>query len=181
MKNSFLLAVCTIAFMIFLNTNVNAQKFDGLDKSPMDIASYPSIHDDSNTRIKVVYSRPQLKGRSLNKLVPYNKIWRTGANEGTEVTFYNDVKLGKTIVKAGTYSLATIPGEKEWTIILNSDVNVWGAYSYNEAKDVVRLKVPVSYDKKSLEAFSIGFQRTDRGVNMILAWDTLRIAVPIEN
>ena len=181
MKKSILIAAVTVVFMTFLNTNVNAQKFDGLDKSPMDIASYPSIHDDSNTRVKVIYSRPQLKGRSLNKLVPNDKIWRTGANEGTEITFFTDVRLGETKVSAGTYSFATIPGEKEWTIILNSDVNVWGAYSYNEANDVVRLKVPISYDKKSLEAFSIGFQKTNEGVNMVLGWDTIRIVVPIEN
>ncbi len=181
MKKSILITATAIVFMMLLTTNINAQKFEGLDKSPMDIASYPSIHDDSNTRVKVIYSRPQLKGRSLNKLISNDKIWRTGANEGTEIIFFNDVKLGETTVSAGTYSLATIPGEKEWTIILNSDVNVWGAYSYNEANDVVRLKVPVSHDKRSLEAFSIAFQKTDKGVNMILAWDTIRIAIPIDN
>jgi len=181
MKKLILITAVTVVFMMLLNTNVNAQKFEGLDKSPMDIASYPSIHDDSNTRVKVIYSRPQLKGRPLDKLVPNDKIWRTGANEGTEIIFFSDVRLGKTKVSAGTYSLSTIPGEKEWTIILNSDLNVWGAYSYNEANDVVRFKVPVSYDKRSLEAFSIGFQKTDKGVNMVLGWDTTRIAVPIEN
>ena len=181
MKKSILIKAITIVFMMLLTMNINAQKFEGLDKSPMDIASYPSIHDDSNTRVKVIYSRPQLKGRSLNKLIPNDKIWRTGANEGTEIIFFNDVKLGETAVSAGTYSLATIPGEKEWTIILNSDVNVWGAYSYNEANDIVRFKVPVSHDKRSLEAFSIAFQKTDKGVNMILAWDTIRIPIPIDN
>ena len=169
------------AFLMALSTQVNAQKFSELDVSPLDIASFPSSYKDSNKQMKIIYSRPQLKGRSLNKLIPNDKIWRTGANEGTEIIFFNDVKLGETAVSAGTYSLATIPGEKEWTIILNSDVNVWGAYSYNEANDIVRFKVPVSHDKRSLEAFSIAFQKTDKGVNMILAWDTIRIPIPIDN
>ena len=181
MKKSILITAFTIAFMILSSTDVCAQKFDGLDKSPMDIASYPSIHDDSNTQIKIVYSRPQLKGRSLSKLIPNDKIWRTGANEATEITFYKDVKFGGKAVKQGTYSLATIPGEKEWTIILNSAVNAWGAYSYKKSYDVARMKIPISHEKKSLEAFSIAFQKTDKGVNMFLAWDTLRIVVPIDN
>ena len=181
MKKSILITTLSITFMLLLSTHANAQKFDGLDKSPLDIASYPSIHDDSNTKVKVIYSRPQLKGRSLSKLITNGKIWRTGANEGTEITFYKDVKFGGKAVKQGTYSLATIPGEKEWTIILNSAINVWGAYSYNEAKDVARIKVPVSQGEKSLEAFSIAFQKTDKGVNMFLAWDTLRVVVPIGN
>jgi hypothetical protein len=181
MNKSVLVTAITITFMMLLSTNVRSQKFSELDKSPMDIASYPSIHDDSNTRIKIVYSRPQLKGRSLSKLIPNDKIWRTGANEATEITFYNDVKFGGKAVKQGTYSLATIPGEEEWIIILNSAVNAWGAYSYKESNDIARVKVPVSHKEKALEAFSISFQKTDKGVNMFLAWDTLRIVVPIDN
>ena len=181
MKNSIFIAAISITLMMFFVINVGAQKFNGLDKSPLDIASYPSIHDDSNTRIKVVYSRPQLKGRSLTKLIPNGKIWRTGANEGTEITFYNDVKFGGKKVKRGTYSLSTIPGEKEWTIILNSSVNVWGAYSYNESNDVARIKVPVSQDNKSIEAFSIAFEKSDLGINMYFAWDHLRLVIPIHN
>ncbi|HLV69284.1 MAG TPA: DUF2911 domain-containing protein, partial [Xanthomarina sp.] len=77
----------------------------------------------------------------------------------------------------GTYSLFTIPNDKEWTVILNSDLNVWGAYSYNEANDVARIKVPATEAKESLEAFSIAFD--DKG-NMHIGWDTLRVAVPIK-
>jgi hypothetical protein len=146
----------------------------------MDVASYPSIHDDQNTQIKIIYSRPQLKERSLSDLVPNGKVWRTGANEATVIILYNDMKLGKTLIKAGTYSLATIPGEKEWVIILNTDVNVWGAYAYNETKDVVRLKVPISKGDESLEAFTIAFQESDDGVNVFLGWDTLRVVIPFK-
>lgn len=178
MKKMTHLATIFFTILMFHNFNANAQKFDGLDKSPMDVASFPKIHDDSNTKIKVLYSRPQLKERPLNKLAKNDKVWRTGANEATEITFYIDVKFGENNVKAGTYSLVTIPGEKWWTIILNSNVNTWGAYSYNESQDVARLIAQVTHDNKSLEAFSIAFKKTSNGANMYLGWDTVRLEVP---
>lgn len=181
MKKLTFITSLTFAFLMLFTINTNAQKFNDLDVSPMDAATYPSNHKESGKFVKVVYGRPQLKGRPLSTLAPNDKIWRTGANEATEVTFYKDVKLGETKVKAGTYSLATIPGEKEWIIILNSDLNVWGAYFYKEENDVARLKVPVSQAEESLEAFSIAFQEADNGVNMFLGWDTVRVAVPINN
>ncbi len=154
---------------------MNAQKFAKIDKSPMDAVAFPSSNRVSDKLIKVVYSRPQLKGRELSKLAPNNKVWRTGANEAANITFYKDMKIENNIVKAGEYSLFTIPGDNEWTIILNKDINVWGAYSYNESNDVVRVKAAVSSATDSLEAFSIAFD--DKG-NMHLGWGTTRVAVP---
>jgi len=174
MKNSKLLTSLGFAFIMLMTLQVNAQKFSGLDKSPMDLASFPN---KGAKVVKVYYSRPQLKGRSLTELTPNGKIWRTGANEATEITFFKDVTVGDKPVKAGTYVLSTIPGEKEWTIILNSDTNTWGTYSYNESKDVARVNVPISSDKESLEAFSIAF---DDDGTMYMGWDTLRVAVPIK-
>lgn len=173
------LSICIILITL-LSFNVQAQKFSKLDKSPLDITSYPSIHDDSNTKIKVIYSRPQLKGRSISTLIPNGKVWRTGANEATEIIFYKDVKLGKQKVKTGTYTLATIPGEKEWLIILSSGLNVWGAYSYKEENDVARIKVPVSHGDDVIEAFSIALVKSEKGIDMIFGWDTLRVRVPFE-
>jgi len=125
--------------------------------------------------VKIVYSRPQLKGRSLEKLAPNGKVWRTGANEAPEITFYKDVKIGGETVKAGTYALFTIPGEKEWTVILNSDLNTWGSYFYKEENDIARFKTTVTKGDTSLEAFSITFD--DKAMHM--GWDTTRIALPI--
>jgi len=178
MKKSTFITSIAFAFIMLLSTNVNAQKFSGLDKSPMDAASFPSSYKESNKLIKVVYSRPQLKGRELGNLAPNGKVWRTGANEAAELTLYKDMKLGDGLVKAGTYSLFTIPGDKEWTIILSSDLNVWGAYTYNEANDVSRIKVASTESKESLEAFSIAFEESDTGVHMHLGWGTTRVAVP---
>lgn len=175
MKKSTIITSIAFAFMMLLSFNATAQDFPKLDKSPMDVAAFPSNYKDSNKLIKIAYSRPQLKERSLDKLAPNGKVWRTGANEAAEITLYADMKFGKETVKAGTYSFFTIPGEKEWTIILSSDLNVWGSYFYKEANDVARLKTPVTQGKESLEAFSITFD--DKGI-MHLGWDTVRVAVP---
>jgi len=177
MKNSTLFMSIALVFIMLLSTSVHAQQFSGLDKSPMDAASFPSSYKDSNKLIKIVYSRPQLKGRDLSALAPNGKVWRTGANEVSDITLYKDMKLGDKIVKAGTYSLFTIPGETEWTIILNNDINVWGAYTYNEANDVARINVPVTLEEEALEAFSIAFEKSDNGVDMYLGWDHVRVAV----
>ncbi len=177
MKNKILTSAL-IALAIMFTANMNAQKFSDLDKSPMDVAAYPASNQESNKLVKIAYSRPQLKDRPLDKLTPEGKVWRTGANEAAEITLYQAMKIGDKVVPAGSYSLFTIPGEDTWTIILSSDTNVWGAYSYNEANDVVRTTGKVTTDKKSLEAFSIAFEEADGGVNMHLGWGTTRVAVP---
>lgn len=167
-----------LTLAVVFSINAHAQKFPDLDPSPMDAATYPSSYKISDKIIKIIYSRPQLKGRDLAKLVPNYEVWRTGANEATEITFYKPVKFGDVQIKAGTYSLFTIPNEKEWTIILSSDVNVWGAYTYKETNDVARIKVPVTQSKDILEAFSITFEESNSGADMHMGWGTLRVKVP---
>jgi len=178
MKKSTFFTAITFVFMTLLSFSVDAQNFSGLDKSPMDAASFPASYKEPNKLVKVTYSRPQLKGRELSKLAPNGKVWRTGANEAAEITLYTDMKLGGTAVKAGTYSLFTIPGEKEWTVILSTDINVWGSYFYNKANDVARINVPTTIGKESLEAFSMAFEKADNGVSLHMGWGTLRVAVP---
>jgi hypothetical protein len=173
MKKSTILTTIAFAFVMLLSTNVDAQKFAGLDKSPLDIAYYKTDRN-SPPMVKVIYSRPQLNGRDLSKLAPEGKVWRTGANEAAEIKFYQDTNFGGKSVKAGTYSLFTIPGETEWTVILSKDLDAWGAYSYDEGNDVLRVKAPVS-SGDSVEAFSIAFADG----NMHMAWDTARVAVPV--
>lgn len=170
----------TLLFTLVLvfSYTANAQKFPDLDPSPMDAATYPSNYKVSDKAIKIIYSRPQLKGRDVAKLTPNHEVWRTGANEATEITFYKPVLLGNTKVKPGTYSLFTIPGNDEWTIILSSDINVWGAYTYKEGNDVARIKVPATQSKDILEAFSITFEESKSGADMYMGWGTLRVKVP---
>ncbi len=174
MKKIFLLTFLTIG--LAFSTEVSAQKFSGLDKSPADIATHPSSYRVSEKSARVIYSRPQLKGRSLSELAPAGKVWRTGANEAAEITFYKDATVGGTSVKAGTYALFTIPGDSEWTVILNSNLNQWGAYSYDSAADVARVTAKASTDGDSLEAFSMAF--TDDG-DLVMGWGTTRASLPI--
>ncbi len=173
MKKTTFLTTCTLAIVLLFSVQTYAQKFANIDKSPLDIA-YFRTDRNATPMVKVIYSRPQLKDRSLSELAPNGKIWRTGANEATEIKFFQDMTFAGKKVKAGTYSLFTIPGDTEWTIILSSDLDVWGAYSYKEANDVLRAKVPVSKGE-TVEAFSIAFEDN----TMYLAWDTVRIAIPV--
>ncbi|TPN81713.1 DUF2911 domain-containing protein [Aquimarina algicola] len=172
-KSLFLVVIMLIGTL----STANAQKFSGLQKSPTDIA-YAKVDRRAKPEIKVIYSRPQKKGREVfGNLVAYDKVWRTGADEATEIKFFKDVKMGDKEIKAGTYSLFTIPGQKEWTIIINSDLDSWGAYTYDEGKDVARIKVPVTKGEE-LEVFSIAFKKVDKGYHMAMGWETSIVEVP---
>lgn len=177
-KKIVVLAMLMVA--VLFSTEAMAQEFKGLDKSPMDAASYPSSYRVSDKLVKITYGRPQLKGRALAKLAPNDKVWRTGANEAPEITFYKDVKFGGKDVKAGTYTLFTIPGDKEWTVILSTAKNVWGSYFYNETEDVVRVTAPVKKSEKTIEAFSIAFNGENNNVTMYLGWGNVIVSVPIK-
>jgi hypothetical protein len=174
-----LITFSILMLALVFTTTISAQKFSGLDKSPLDMATFPSSYKVSDKAVRVIYSRPQLKGRSVSELAPAGEVWRTGANEAVEITFYKDANVGGTDVKAGTYSLFTIPGEGEWTVILNSNLNQWGAYSYSKNADVARVKATASTDTESLEAFSIAFKEVEGGTHMVMAWGTVRVALPI--
>ena len=178
MKKSNTISTLLFALLMAIGSSVNAQEFRKLDKSPMDAAAFPTSYKEANKQMKVIYSRPQLKGRELSKLAPNGEVWRTGANEAPELVLYKDFNLNGTKIKAGSYSLLTIPGEKEWTIILNSDLNTWGSYYYNNKNDVARITVPTTYVSDSLEAFSIVLDGEDGNIIMHIGWDTLRVSVP---
>jgi hypothetical protein len=177
MKTKSIITTIAMAFVMLISVNMNAQEFPGLDKSPLDLASFPNRGADK--AIKVFYSRPQLKGRTVGKeLAPFGKLWRTGANDATQIQFLSDMKFAGKTIKAGAYSLFTIPGETKWTIIISSDVDNWATRGYNESNEVARLTVPVTEGKESLEAFSIIFEATKTGATMHLGWDKVRVAVP---
>ena len=187
MKKEILILVLLFCSVL----GVNAQKFKGLDKSPMDIAYYPDefAHDrkfapqkvGDKAYIRLMYSRPAKKERVIfGKLVPYGKVWRVGADEATEIKFYEDVTIqGKTLT-AGVYSLFMIPTETEWTIIFNTDLDVWGAYSYNEAKDVLRATVKPQKMDEMVENLTINFGKgNDKEALMNLGWENVMVSLPI--
>lgn len=128
--------------------------------------------------VKVTYGRPYKKGREIfGGLEKYGKVWRTGADEATEITFAKDATVGGKPVKAGTYTLFTIPEENEWTIILNGQLGQWGAYEYDKhkVKDVLQVKAPAKKLSTPVEQLTIRFESG----NMIIEWDTTQVAVPV--
>jgi hypothetical protein len=182
-------------FLLCSTFQLSAQKFPGLDKSPMDVSYYPHdfAHDrkfapdkiggaDAAAVVRVIYSRPAKKEREVfGKLIPFGKMWRLGANEATEIKFYQDVTFGGKPVKAGTYALFAIPDQGEWTIVLNSELDHWGAYSYKENLDVLRVKVPIKSTTDVVENLAIAFEKADaKAATMRIGWDKTMVEVPVE-
>ena len=129
---------------------------------------------------RVIYSRPQKNGRLIfGDLVEYGKVWRLGANEATEIEFFRSVKIGDKKVEKGRYTLYAIPAEDNWTIILNKDNDTWGAFKYDELKDVLRTTVPVQKLNEGVEALAMTFEKSDSGCNLIIAWDNIKASLPI--
>lgn len=129
------------------------------------------------TDITLTYSRPGVKGRAIwGALVPYDKVWRTGANEATTIQFSNDVWINGNKLAKGTYSLHSIPGATEWTFIFNSVADQWGSYSYDQTKDALRVKAtPMAADFREWMGFEIPELTTDTA-KIVLRWE--KIAVP---
>lgn len=133
-------------------------------------------------QISVTYSRPSKKGRVIfGELEPYGKVWRTGANEATEITFSRPVQFGGKPLQAGTYTLFTIPQKDTWTVILNSTLEQWGAFTYDETKDVLRVQAKADSTAEVTEVFTIDFpQPASNTVHMRLMWDHTKVEVPIQ-
>ncbi len=158
-----------------------AQKIKDLDKSPLDLAIFRPDGQGTKPAARIIYSRPQKKGRTmLGEKVPYGKIWRTGANQSTEINLYRDFTFAGKKIKSGNYTLYTIPNAKEWTIIFNAKLHTWGAYDYDESQDVIRVTVPAVTSKKEREAFGIAFDGQDGKGKLLLAWETTEVFLPFE-
>lgn len=176
MKKIFLLAFFIVSTFTF--QSAQAQSFPQMDASPMDL-SMARPDKNSPPLARVIYSRPQTKGRNIfGDLVPYGEVWRTGANEATELTIYTPLKFGNVILKPGTYTLYTIPDEENWTIIINSDTNVWGAYSYKKEKDVERITVPCKDAAAPIESLSMIFRPENNGTTLMIGWDNEYVEIP---
>lgn len=135
------------------------------------------------TQVTVTYGRPAIKDRTYfaegSTLAPTGSVWRTGANENATITFSGDVMVGDKKVEAGTYSLYTIPGENEWTIILNNKLS-WGT-QYDKSKDYARIKTSaINNDASMVEWFEFYFDTlSNTKAHLNLHWGTTKVAVPI--
>ncbi len=137
----------------------------------------------NQTYFKITYSQPHKNGRQIfGTLVPYGKVWRTGANEATELTVTKDIQVNGTLLPAGTYSLFTIPDKEKWTIIINREVGLWGSYNYNTTLDVMRFDVPVTEPPDGLvyEPFTIQLNQRNEVADLLLMWDRTKVSIPIK-
>jgi hypothetical protein len=187
-KELYLLILMAICFQpAFSQHNASADSSDAsLDTikvisppkprpSPMAVA----IYKEENIYLKVTYCQPSRKGRDIfTEIAPYGKLWRTGANEATEITVTKDFKLGGKALKAGTYTLFSIPNPDKWTIILNSELGQWGDYKYDETKNILTFDVPVLQNNEIYEAFTIQITESQAGANLLLLWDRVKVVIP---
>lgn len=178
-----------ILAFILTCSHVQAQQdsLPQLDKSPLDISYCPPnfpIHKAQDRLIeplvaRVVYSRPGKNNRIIfGKLVENEKVWRLGANEATEIEFFKDVTINKTKIKKGKYTLYAIPHSDRWTMILNKETDTWGAFLYDDKKDLLRWDVPVETIAQPVENFTIYFQLKDNNAQMFCAWDSFKVTIP---
>lgn len=174
MKRLFLVVLMSGSFAL----TSNAQDFHMPKPSP----TVTVDQGFSTSFIKLNYSRPSVKERVIfGHLVPYGKVWRTGANEATKITFGEDLILAGHPVKSGEYALYTIPGQKEWTIILNKGLSNWGTAGFDKKDDVLEFSVPVKYVKDIQQSFSIHIEDlTDNSCNIVLSWADVQVAIPVK-
>lgn len=133
-------------------------------------------------KITITYGRPYVKGRNVwaGSLAPYGKVWRTGADDATTFTTEGDVMLGSLHVPAGTYSLFTIPGEKEWTLILNKVAKQWGAYNYDEKQDLGRIKMAAKKLTAPIEQLTIAVVSGGGNKGTLkISWSDAEASIPV--
>lgn len=192
MKN-FILGILSLT--VFFNTQAQTSvtpepsfKFPPLDKSPMDMIYFPvnypvlKIQEKINTPplARLIYSRPQKEGRDIfGGLISYDKVWRLGANEATEIEFFRDVMVKETRLPKGRYTLYAIPTPTQWTVIFNKETDLWGAFKYDEKSDALRISLPVQQNKVPVEALSMNFFATSTGADLAMAWDEVTVVLPI--
>ena len=181
------MAICLITF------STSAQEFPKADASPLDAAYFPpraafrsfektdEAKKANEPKIRVIYSRPLKKDREVfGGLVKYGEVWRVGANEATEILFYENATIGGKKVKAGRYTIYAIPQEDKWEVHFSSDKDMWGQYAYDPAKSLVtKISVPTAKTPTILESMSIMFEAVDGGAHMIMGWEDTMVRVPI--
>lgn len=171
MKNTIAYIIC---FLMITGLSTVSIAQEDKSKRPSPPAEVKGVIDSAD--IAIFYSSPAVKGRIIwGELVPYGKVWRTGANEATVFETSRDLVIQGQTLPAGKYALFTIPREHEWTFIFNSEWNQWGAFKYDENKDVLRIKVPVAKSATFNERMK--FEIIDDGV--VLFWENLQVGFPV--
>lgn len=167
-----------VLFIIFclVSTGALAQGI----KTPAPSPAQTIKQDFSLSSVEVKYSRPIIKGRKIfGDIVPFGKLWRTGANSPTTVTFGEDVKIAGQALKAGTYQLLTIPSQFSWEIIFNKGTN--GVFNYKPEEDVLKVKLATTTLSQSVESFSIHFANViSNKMDLVISWEKVAVSIPLE-
>jgi hypothetical protein len=161
------------------------------DQSPMDMSYYPPDYpvmrmngtDSEALLARVIYSRPQKKGRIIfgnsgRSLRQYGKEWRLGANEATEIEFFKPVVINQRKIEKGRYIIYAVPFPDKWTIVLNSNLYTWGLHM-DTAKDIFKTDIPTILQSPIVEDFTMVFEPATYGADLILAWDNVKVVLPI--
>ena len=132
---------------------------------------------------RIIFGRPKKNNRKIfGEMIPYGKVWRTGANEATEFTAYRDLIFGSDTLFEGTYTLYTIPEVDQWTIIFSNNINVWGAYKYDIKKDALRITQKAVPSAEIIEVFSMRFENIKNNKTLLkLAWDQTKVEIPFSH
>ncbi|MBC7409327.1 MAG: DUF2911 domain-containing protein [Arcicella sp.] len=173
MKKIFYAIIATV----LVNFGVDAQAI----KTPAPSTTQTIKQDFALSSIEIVYSRPNMKGRVVfGDLAPMGKLWRTGANAATKVTFGEDVKVGGVAVKAGSYVLYTIPNKDEWEVIVNKGLDNWGTDGYKAEEDVAKFKVKPMILPMNIETFTIQIANVmPASADVQIMWEKTAIAIPV--
>jgi Protein of unknown function (DUF2911) len=164
-----------------------ANPYVSKDLSAMDISYFPDDYPVlkmtrgiSNPPVaRVIYSRPHRQGRKIfGGLLKYGEPWRLGANEATEIEFFRAVTIQGKRVGPGRFNIYAVPQEKEWTIILNTNIYSWGL-KQDSTKDVHKFRIPVQPTPQTIEDFTMVFQRTATGADLLIAWEDVVARLPI--
>lgn len=167
--------------------SISKNPYAPVDVSPMDMSYYPADYPilkmgDASLApplARIIYSRPHLQGRNLfHDILKYGELWRLGANEATELDLYTDVTIQGEKINAGRYILYCIPEKEQWTIVLNSNIDSWGLHP-DTAKDIARFMVPAGQSSNSIEFFTMIFQQSSPGADLVMAWDHVEVKLPI--
>jgi Protein of unknown function (DUF2911) len=164
--------------LVMLSLTTFAQQDKSKRPSPPGTAEATLKHK----KVTVDYSRPSLKGRKAvgGDLVPFGKVWRTGANEATALTTETDLDIGGATVPAGKYTLYTLPSEGTWKLIISKQTGQWGTV-YNEDQDLARVDMQKTALDQPVEQFTISFQQTgDDSANLVLQWENTQLSVPVK-
>jgi hypothetical protein len=168
----------TLAFIALTATSAFAQDL----KLPALSPTSKITQEFSTSSIEISYSRPSARGRKVfGDVVPYNAVWRTGANSATKVKFGEDVTMGGQVIKAGEYALYTIPNATEWEVILNKGVGNWGNAGYVTTDDVARFKVKSSKLSTPVSTFTINIADiTATTCNIEMKWENTKVTIPVK-